>query len=84
VSLNFAILIISLTAPYQVITRIISAINPASIPMVERLLFVESLKNTYLAFAAINALAVIPSLLQINFRKKVEKSGNIIREAVPI
>jgi EmrB/QacA subfamily drug resistance transporter len=84
VSLNFAIFIMSLTAPYEVITRIISAVNPKSIPMVEQLLFVESLKNTYLAFAAINALAIIPSLLQINFRKKEEKSGNIIGEAVPI
>jgi MFS family permease len=76
VSLNFAILIMSLTAPYEVITQIISAINPASIPVAERLLFVESLKNTYLAFGVVNALAIIPSLLQMNFRSKATKTEN--------
>ena len=75
VSLNFAILIMSLTAPYEVITRIISAINPTTIPLTERLLFVESLKNTYIAFGIINALAIIPSLLQINFKSK-QQNGN--------
>jgi EmrB/QacA subfamily drug resistance transporter len=70
VSLNFAILIMSLTAPYEVITRIISAINPTAIPAAERLLFVESLQNTYFAFGIINTLAIIPSLLQINRRSE--------------
>jgi EmrB/QacA subfamily drug resistance transporter len=76
VSLNLAILVMSFTAPYEVITRIISAINPTSIPVAERLLFVESLKNTYLAFGVVNALAIIPSLLQINFKSKVNKTEN--------
>jgi hypothetical protein len=65
-----------------VITRIISAINPASIPVAERLLFVESLKNTYIAFGVINALAIVPSLLQINFKSKPTKTGNNSVEAV--
>jgi EmrB/QacA subfamily drug resistance transporter len=79
VSLNFAILVMSLTAPYELITRIISAINPLSIPTADRLLFVESLKNTYIAFGIINALAIMPSLLQINIRSKAKKT-----EAGPI
>jgi len=84
VSLNFAILIMSLTAPYEVITRIISALNPASIPLAERLLFVESLRNTYLAFGVINALAIIPSLLQIDFRKKsIQTEDDQIEAVVP-
>ena len=84
VSLNFAILIMSLTAPYEVITRIISAINPASIPVAERLLFVESLRNTYLAFGVINALAIVPSLLQINFRKRsIQTEDDQIKAVVP-
>jgi EmrB/QacA subfamily drug resistance transporter len=82
VSLNFAILIMSLTAPYEVITRIISAINPTTIPLAERLLFVESLKNTYLAFGIINALAIIPSLLQINFKEKQKKTEGITVEMI--
>jgi EmrB/QacA subfamily drug resistance transporter len=84
VSLNFAILIMSLTAPYDVITRIISSINPLSIPVAERLLFVESLKNTYLAFGVVNALAIVPSLLQINFRSKpTQTKNNPVGAALP-
>jgi EmrB/QacA subfamily drug resistance transporter len=84
VSLNFAILIMSLTAPYEVITRIISAINPTLIPVAERLLFVESLKNTYLAFAVVNALAIIPSLLQIDFKSKPTKTkSGTVEPALP-
>jgi len=72
VSLNFAILIMSLTVPYDVITSIISALHPQAIPVAERLLFVKSLQNTYLAFAVVNALAIIPSLLQIDFKAKLK------------
>jgi EmrB/QacA subfamily drug resistance transporter len=75
VSLNFAILIMSLTAPYEIITRIISAINPLLIPAADRLLFVESLRNTYLAFGIINIFAIVASLLQINFRAQAKKAG---------
>jgi MFS family permease len=82
VSLNFAILIMSFTAPYEVITRIISAVNPTAIPIAERLLFVESLKNAYLAFGVVNALAIVPSLLQINFKSKSTKTENNTVESV--
>jgi EmrB/QacA subfamily drug resistance transporter len=74
VSLNFAILVMSLTAPYEVITRIISSVNPLAIPAAERLLFVESLQNTYLAFAVVNSIAIIPSLGQIDFKSKRTKT----------
>ena len=73
-SLNFAILIMSLTAPYEVITRIISAVNPAAITTAERLLFVESLKNTYIAFGIINLFAIAASLLQIDRKKQTKKT----------
>jgi EmrB/QacA subfamily drug resistance transporter len=78
-SLNIAILIMSLTAPYDVITRIISAVNPLSIPTADRLLFVESLKNTYIAFGIINTFAVVTSLLEINFKTQAKKT-----EASPV
>ena len=77
VSLNFAILIMSFTAPYDVITRIISAVNPLSISVVDRLLFVESLRNTYIAFGIINTFAIVASLLQINFRTQTRKTEAI-------
>ena len=75
VSLNLAILVMSLTSPYDLITRIISSVNPVSITPADRLLFFESLKNTYLVTAIVNALAIPASLLQIrrtSMRKKSE------------
>ena len=82
VSLNFAILIMSLTVPYEIITKIISSINQMSVTLAERLLFLESLKNTYLAFGLVNALAIVPSLLQINRRSKSTKIEDSSHEAV--
>jgi EmrB/QacA subfamily drug resistance transporter len=62
ISLNFAILVMSFTAPYDLITRIISAVNPLSITAADKTLFFASLKNTYLAFAILNSLAIIPAI----------------------
>ncbi len=69
-SLNIAILVMSLTIPYNLITQIISSVNPAAITTGDKLLFVDSLKNTYLALGIINAIAIAPSLLQITRSKK--------------
>ena len=73
VSLNFAIFIMSLTVPYALITQILSSVNPATITLADKILFIDSLKNTYLALGIINAVAVLPSLLQIT-RKPMEKT----------
>jgi len=69
VSLNLTVLIMSLTAPYDLITQIISAVNPATIPAAGKALFVASLKNTYFAFAIINAIAIIPALIGGRIKK---------------
>lgn len=74
VSLNLAVIIMSLTVPYSLITNIISAVNPASITAADKMLFANSLKTTYLALGIINVLAIAPSLLQIN-RKPKPKLG---------
>jgi EmrB/QacA subfamily drug resistance transporter len=63
VSLNLTVVLMSLTAPYDLITQIISAANPTSISAAGRSLFVYSLKNTYFAFAIINSIAIIPALI---------------------
>jgi len=63
VSLNLTIVIMSLTAPYDLITQIISAANPQSIPALGRALFVASLRNTYFVFTIINAVAIIPATI---------------------
>jgi MFS family permease len=72
-SLNVAILVMSLTAPYNLITRILSEGNPAAIVLSERLVFAASLQNTYVVLALINAIAIAPSLLQITRRARPEK-----------
>ena len=74
VSLNLTVLIMSLTAPYDLITKIISAVDPQSISTAGRLLFIDSLKNTYFAFAIINALALIPAIIGGRI-KRTDDSG---------
>ena len=78
ISLNFAVFIMSLTAPYSLITQIISAVNPATISVSDKLLFVSSIKNTYLALGIINAVAILPSLLQISRKPKEPQEKMLI------
>ncbi len=63
VSLNLAVLVMSFTAPYNLITQIITATNPQSIPAGGIALFLASLKNTYFTFAIINTFAIIPAVI---------------------
>jgi EmrB/QacA subfamily drug resistance transporter len=69
VSLNLAVLVMSFTAPYSLITQIITAVNPQSIPSGGIVLFLDSLKNTYFVFAIINGLALVPAIIGGRFRK---------------
>lgn len=69
VSLNLTVVILSLTAPYDLITQIIGAANSTSISAAGRALFVASLKNTYFAFAIINSIAIIPALIGGRIKK---------------
>jgi len=66
VSLNFAIVIMSFTAPYSLITRIITQIGSTSVTSSEQMLFMASIKSAFFAIAIVNALAILPSILQIN------------------
>ena len=61
-SLNLAILIISFTVPYALITQIASGY--ATSLNSERELFMQGLQATYLWLAGLNALAIIPSVLR--------------------
>ena len=60
-SLNLAILIISFTVPYTLVTQIASGY--ASSLDAEKALFMEGLQSAYLWFAGLNSLAIIPSVL---------------------
>jgi EmrB/QacA subfamily drug resistance transporter len=61
VSLNLAIVIISLIVPYALVTQIMSASEEAIISQSDKMLFLSGLKATYIWLAILNALALIPS-----------------------
>jgi EmrB/QacA subfamily drug resistance transporter len=62
-SLNIALLTMSLTAPYPLISKILAEVNPNSITPADIAIFSASLKNTYLWLAAIDSMAVVPLLI---------------------
>jgi MFS family permease len=74
VSLNLAIVIMSFTAPYALITRIVSGIGFASVTPAQQALFIDSIKSAYFVIAIVNALAIIPSVFQINREPKNRSS----------
>ena len=64
VSLNLAILIMATIIPYTVVSSLISSANPVGISVLDRDLFSAALDRTYLWMAALNTLAIFPSLLR--------------------
>ena len=63
ISLNLAILIMTFTVPYAIVTRILSS-SSVGITPADRLLFEQGIKTTYLWLAGINTVAILPSLLR--------------------
>jgi hypothetical protein len=63
--------IMSFTAQYDLITKILVAVNPQTIKVSEKALFLASLKNTYLTFAIVNTLALIPAAIGDRIKKAV-------------
>src|SRR6266498_2459734 len=64
VSLNLAILIMTFTVPYALVTRILSSGDPSTISAADRLLFAQGIRSTYLWLAGLNTLAILPSLFR--------------------
>jgi EmrB/QacA subfamily drug resistance transporter len=67
-SLNLAILIISFTVPYAVVTQIAS--GTATSLNADTALFNQGLQSAYLWLAGLNALAIIPSVLRGRGKKR--------------
>lgn len=65
ISLNLAVLMMTFTVPYPVVTNIISATNPIIISEADKILFNEGLKSTYLWLAVLNTAAIPPSMLRM-------------------
>jgi len=59
----------SFTAPYNLITQILTAVNPQSIPAGGLALFLANLKNTYFVFAIVNTFAIVPAAIGGRIRK---------------
>jgi EmrB/QacA subfamily drug resistance transporter len=70
ISLNAAVLIMTFVIPYQTITQVISSLNPVSITAADKLLFMKGLSSAYFWLAAVNALAIPPSVLRGSSRYK--------------
>lgn len=71
ISLNLAILIMTLNLPLQMITNIISSINPSQLPLGERAAFALAINHVYLAMAVINTVAIVPNIFR-GKRKSLE------------
>ena len=63
ISLNAAVLIMTLVVPYQMITQIVSAINPLAITASDKILFMKGLSSAYFWLAIVNVAAIPPSVL---------------------
>jgi len=64
ISLNLAILIMTVTAPYSIVTKLISSISPVDVSGADRMLFTKGLKNTYFWLSIINLAAIPPSIFR--------------------
>lgn len=64
VSLNLAIVMISVVVPYALVTQIMSATEIGVILPADKVLFLSGLKVTYLWLAVLNTLAVVPSIFR--------------------
>jgi EmrB/QacA subfamily drug resistance transporter len=82
ISLNFAIVVMSFTAPYSLITRIVSGVGAVSVTVAQQTLFMDSIKSTYFVIAIVNALAILPSIFQIN-RKSNNRETPLAFEQPP-
>jgi len=64
ISLNLAILIMTFTIPYGLVSQIISSTNPVAITAADKILFADSLKSTYFWMGVLNTIAIVPSMLR--------------------
>ena len=64
ISLNAAVLIMTIVIPYQTITQVISAVNPLTISASDKVLFMRGLSIAYFWLAIVNVAAIPPSVLR--------------------
>jgi EmrB/QacA subfamily drug resistance transporter len=64
ISLNVAILVLTFTVPYGLVSQIIGSGDASIIPIASRDLFALGLRHAFLWLAAINTFAIVPSMLR--------------------
>ena len=69
ISLNAAVLIMTLVVPYQTITYVISTLNPIMITASDKVLFMKGLSTAYFWLAIVNVAAIPPSVLRGSAKK---------------
>jgi len=69
ISLNAAVLIMTLVVPYQTITYVISTLNPITVTASDKVLFMKGLSTAYFWLALVNVAAIPPSVLRGGSRK---------------
>jgi MFS family permease len=74
ISLNAAVLIMTVVIPYQTITQVISAVNPITISSSDKLLFMKGLSTAYFWLAIVNVAAIPPSVLRGSSKYKPKLS----------
>lgn len=64
ISLNLAVIFLTLIVPYPLLSQIITSLTPVNVTATDKLMFVEALQKTYLYLAVLNTIAIIPSVLR--------------------
>jgi len=70
ISLNAAVLIMTIVIPYETITQVISAVNPLTISAFDKVLFMKGLSIAYFYLSIVNVAAIPPSVLRGGSRYK--------------
>lgn len=71
-SLSLAVLLMTFVIPYNTVSALISD-NVGAFTQPDRLLFIESLKQTYLWLALFNGLAILPVIFEVHRNRKIRK-----------
>jgi len=75
-SLNLAILFITFTVPYAELTQMITSMNAVFVTETEKVAFMQGIQSTYLWLAAINTIAILPSVLRGKRRLETNRITN--------
>jgi EmrB/QacA subfamily drug resistance transporter len=75
-SLNLAILVLSFTVPYALITQILTGYTTNL--TAEKVLFMQGVQNAYLWLAGLNILAIVPSVLRGKGSSKKESEIKLV------